>query len=165
MTIWSHSSCQSRIFLPFPPLLLLENVGNLLKHCPIGPSNSSIPSLEVDLVKMPWNFRHWSVSDIDHRQTGVCFACSRCGTFLFALLLVVVLWPQISGKDSPTHAWVGKVMRWSWVNFQCRGILLIWVIVGQGPIALAVGAGGGCLDVFFISSIISLLSPSLWETV
>ena len=29
----------------------------------------------------------------------------------------------------------------------------IWVIVGQGPIALAVGAGGGCLDVF------SLLYP------
>ena len=25
----------------------------------------------------------------------------------------------------------------------------IWVIVGQGPIALAVGAGGGCLDIFF----------------
>ena len=24
----------------------------------------------------------------------------------------------------------------------------IWMIVGQGPIALAVGAGGGCLDIF-----------------
>ena len=23
----------------------------------------------------------------------------------------------------------------------------IWITVGQGPIALAVGAGGGCLDV------------------
>ena len=31
------------------------------------------------------------------------------------------------------------------VNLQCRGVLLIWIIVGQGPIALAVGAGGGCL--------------------
>ena len=29
------------------------------------------------------------------------------------------------------------------------GVLLIWMIVGQGPIALAVGAGGGCLDIFF----------------
>ena len=28
------------------------------------------------------------------------------------------------------------------------GVLLIWIIVGQGPIALAVGAGGGCLDIF-----------------
>ena len=24
----------------------------------------------------------------------------------------------------------------------------IWMMVGQGPIALAVGAGGGCLDIF-----------------
>ena len=36
-----------------------------------------------------------------------------------------------------------------WVNFQCRGVLLIWIKVGQGPIALAAGAGGGCLDIFF----------------
>ena len=24
----------------------------------------------------------------------------------------------------------------------------VWMIVGQGPIALAVGAGGSCLDIF-----------------
>ena len=36
-----------------------------------------------------------------------------------------------------------------WVNFQCRGALLILIIVGQGPIALAVGAARGCLDIFF----------------
>ena len=46
--------------------------------------------------------------------------------------------------------------RWCLVNFQCRGVLLIWIIVGQRPAALAVGAGGGCLDIFFFSSIISL---------
>ena len=40
----------------------------------------------------------------------------------------------------------------------------IWMIVGQGPIALAVGAGGGCLDIFSLSSILSPLSPFLWET-
>ena len=40
---------------------------------------------------------------------------------------------------------------------------LIWSSVGQGPTALAVGAGVSCLDIFFLS-IISLLSPSLWET-
>ena len=33
-------------------------------------------------------------------------------------------------------------------NFQCRDVLLIWIIVGQGPIALAVGAVGGCLEIF-----------------
>ena len=32
----------------------------------------------------------------------------------------------------------------------------IWITVGQGPTALAVGAGGGCLDILF-SSILSLL--------
>ena len=35
------------------------------------------------------------------------------------------------------------MVRRCWVNFQW-GVLLIWIIVGQGPTALAVGAGGGC---------------------
>ena len=40
----------------------------------------------------------------------------------------------------------------------------IWIIVGQGPIALAVGAGGVCLDIFTLLYPFSHLSPSLWET-
>ena len=36
--------------------------------------------------------------------------------------------------------------------------------VGQGPTALAVGAGGGCLDIFTLIYPFSSLSPSLWET-
>ena len=79
-------------------------------------------------------------------------------------------------------------MRWRRINFQCRGVLLIWIIVRQWPTALAVCAGGDCLDIFslvyhlssfslsfsrcggscfghfFLSFIISLLFPSLWET-
>ena len=43
-----------------------------------------------------------------------------------------------------------------WVNFQCRGVLLVWMIVEQGPIVLAVGAGGGLFGHFFLSSIFSL---------
>ena len=39
----------------------------------------------------------------------------------------------------------------------------IWLIVGQGPIALAVGADGGCLDIFTILYPFSHLSPSLWD--
>ena len=39
----------------------------------------------------------------------------------------------------------------------------ILITVGQGPIALAVGAGG-VVWTFLLSSILSLLSPSLWET-
>ena len=40
----------------------------------------------------------------------------------------------------------------------------IWVTVGQGPTVLAVGAGGGCLDIFALIYPFSPLSPSLWET-
>ena len=48
----------------------------------------------------------------------------------------------------------GRVMRWCWVNFQCRGVLLIWIIVGQGPTALAVGAVGVvCIFVLLLSII------------
>ena len=45
------------------------------------------------------------------------------------------------------------------------GRLTIWITVGQGPAALAVGAGGGCLDIFTLIYPFSPLSPSLWETV
>ena len=54
----------------------------------------------------------------------------------------------------------GRVVRWCWVNFQCWGVLLIWIIVEQGPTALVVDAGGGCLDIF-LSSITSLFSLAL----
>ena len=40
----------------------------------------------------------------------------------------------------------------------------IWMIVGQEPIALAVGAGGGCLDIFTLLYPFSPLFPSLCET-
>ena len=40
----------------------------------------------------------------------------------------------------------------------------ILITVGQGPIALAVGAGGGWLDIFILSYPFFPFSPSLWET-
>ena len=49
----------------------------------------------------------------------------------------------------------GRVVQWCWVNLQYRDVLLLWISVGQGPTALAVGADGGCSDIFF-SSINSL---------
>ena len=77
----------------------------------------------------------------------------------------------------------GLVVRWSWVNFQCRAVLqfgsgwlggamvlgklpvpgrpTLWMIVGQGPMALALGAG--CLDIFTLFYPFIVLSP-LWET-
>ena len=45
----------------------------------------------------------------------------------------------------------------------------IWITVGQGPIALAVGVGGGCLDIFyshlhFLSSFSLSLGAGLIQT-
>ena len=40
----------------------------------------------------------------------------------------------------------------------------IWIIVGQGPFVLAVGGGGGGLDIFAPLYLFFPLSPSLWET-
>ena len=41
----------------------------------------------------------------------------------------------------------------------------IWITVGQGPTALAVGADGGCLDIFTLIYPFFPLSPSLLEMV
>ena len=43
---------------------------------------------------------------------------------------------------------------------------LIWIIVGQGPIALAVGASGVCLDIFtlvYLFSSFLFFSPFLGD--
>ena len=56
------------------------------------------------------------------------------------------------------------MVQWYWVNFHCWGFLLIWITVGQGPIALAVGVGGGCLYIFFSHlSFLSSFSLSLGD--
>ena len=39
----------------------------------------------------------------------------------------------------------------------------VWITVGQGPTALAVSAGGGCLDIFTLTYPFSPLSPSLGD--
>ena len=49
-------------------------------------------------------------------------------------------------------------------NFQCRGVLLLWIGVGQGPTAFAVGAGGVVWTYFSLVCHFSFLSISLWET-
>ena len=50
------------------------------------------------------------------------------------------------------------MVRWCMENLQSRSVLLLWIIVGQGSIALAVGAGGGCLDIFSLVYLFSFLS-------
>ena len=44
------------------------------------------------------------------------------------------------------------------------GLPPILITVGQGSAAQAVGAGGGCLDIFTLIYPFTSPSPSLWET-
>ena len=56
----------------------------------------------------------------------------------------------------------GRVVRWCWVNFSA-GASYNLITVGQGPIAPAVGAGGGGLDIFTLSYLFSSFSLSLGD--
>ena len=42
-------------------------------------------------------------------------------------------------------------------NFQCWGVMLMWIILGQGPSVLAVNANRGYLDIFSLISLFLLL--------
>ena len=48
-------------------------------------------------------------------------------------------------------------------NLSVQGHPTIWIMVGQGPTALAVGAGGGCLDIYSHLSFLSSFSLSLGD--
>ena len=61
---------------------------------------------------------------------------------------------------SPLHSvrgWSGGAMILG--KFPVSGVLLIWIRVGQGPSVLAVGAGGGCLDIFSLVYHFSFFLP------
>ena len=49
-------------------------------------------------------------------------------------------------------------------KFPVPGRPTIWITVGQGPTALAVGASGGCLDILTLIYPFTSLFPSLWKT-
>ena len=70
---------------------------------------------------------------------------------------VIALAPSFMGPG-----WSGGAMVLG--KLRVPGRPTIWIIVGQGPTALAVGAGGGCLDIFTLIYPFFSLSPSLWET-
>ena len=55
------------------------------------------------------------------------------------------------------------MVRWCWGNFQSRGVLLTWIKVGQGPAALAVGAGGVFGHFFSHLSFLSSFSLSVGD--
>ena len=96
-------------------------------------------------------------TNLDQSRARAYCAGSRCGWGLFDHFF-------LSSVISLFFLGGGRVVRWSWVNLQCRGILLVLIRIGQGPTALAVGAGWGCLDIFILIYPFSSLSPPLWET-
>ena len=60
----------------------------------------------------------------------------------------------------------GRVVRWCWVKLPVPGRPTICIIGGQGPPALAVGAGGGFFGHFYSHLsflLLSSLSPSLGD--
>ena len=86
-------------------------------------------------------------------------------TSIFASLGIVIQF-VVSGAVSVEYVLFHR--KWCHVLFlsNTAGRPTIWITAGQGPTALAVGAGGGgCLDIFTLICPFSPLSPSLWETV
>ena len=63
--------------------------------------------------------------------------------------------------DSRTRGWSGGAMALGKLPVPGRPTILI--TVGQGPIALAVGTGGGCLDIFTLIYPFSSFSLSLGD--
>ena len=57
---------------------------------------------------------------------------------------------------SDVRGWLCPAMLLS--NFQCRGVLPIWIVVGYVPTMPAVGSGGDCLD-SFLSTVIYFFLP------
>ena len=79
---------------------------------------------------------------------------------VFKMINVTISWLK-----PPSAEWLG----WAMVlgSFQCRGVLLLLHIVGQGPAVLGAGAGRvGCifLYIFHLSSISYVLSFGRWLT-
>ena len=77
-------------------------------------------------------------------------------------MLFGLFYSHLSFLSSFSRGWLGGAMVLGKLPVPGRPTILI--TVGQGPIALAVGAGGGCLDIFTLIYPFSPLSPSLRVT-
>ena len=79
-------------------------------------------------------------------------AVSGKSTFLNKLRPIFTIYTQLH-LDSYSNKVGGDAMVLG--KLPVPGCPTIWITVGQGPTALAVGAGGGCLDIL-LSSVLSL---------
>ena len=85
--------------------------------------------------------------------------CSRCG-WDFLEIFALVYQSSFLSLSLVGRGWSGGAMVLG--KLPVPGRPTFWITVGQGPTALAVGAGGGCLDGFTLSSIPTLLIPPLF---
>ena len=120
-------------------------------------------------------------TNLDYSRARAYCACSRCGWGLFGYFFFHLSFPSLSpslwetaryrleyclkGPLSPNQP-TNQPTKIGWCDgtgytFSARASL-IRITVGQGPTALAVGAGGGCLDIFTLVYPSSFVSPSLW---
>ena len=102
------------------------------------------------VVRWSWvDFQYGASYNLDVCRARALCACSRCGWRLFGHLS----FPR--GRSGGAMV-LGKL--------PVPGRPTIWITVGQGPTALVVGAGGGCLDVFtLIYPFLSSFSLSLGD--
>ena len=113
------------------------------------------------------NFWCWGVLRFRYSRARAFCTCSRCGWGLFGIFTLIYPFSPLSpslweaARYRLKYCLKGPLKPNQPTNLQCRGVLLIWIKVGQGPIALAIGADEGCLDIF---SLVSLFFLPLWET-
>ena len=120
------------------------------------------------------NFQCRGVLQLDYSRARVYCTCSRCGWGCLDIFTPIYPFSSLSPSLWETARYRLKYCLkgpWGWSGgamvlgkLPVPGRPTIWITVGQGPTALAVGAGWGCLDIFILIYPFSPLSPSLWET-
>ena len=137
------------LIYPFFPLSpsLWETARYRLKYCLKGPFNPKQPTNQQP-PPAP------TVSAVGPCPTGIQIV-GRPGTGNLPSTIAPPNHPRWWGRSGGAKV-LGKL--------PVPGRPTILIIVGQGPSALVVGAGGGCLDIFTLIYPFSSLSPSLWET-
>ena len=121
------------LLYPFFPLSpsLWETARYRLKYCLKGPLNPNQPTNQI-----------YAVTNTRGKNEARVFTI-----------------PKFCDKCRFEKRWSGDAMVLG--KLPVPGRPTIWMTVGQGPIVLAVGAGGGCLDIFILIYPFSPLSPSL----
>ena len=79
---------------------------------------------------------------------------------LFFFIIIIIMCRTINSRSGHRG---GRVVRWSWVNFQCRASYNLDDSRARAYCACS-RCGCGCLDIFTLLYLFSPLSPSLWET-